>query len=396
MKAGVYFENKDRTFRARNIGYTKATTNFDNNLSYLPIGGLFEPQNINNTTGIKIGEISDPKDSYTASNRLLAYYLMTTIPIGAKFKIVGGARVEDNLQQLHSIEPSDLHVVRLLPSANLSYNFTEKMLVRAAYGQTLNRPEFRELSPFTFYNFNYNFLYSGQASLKTATIQNIDLRWEFYPSKTEMITFGGFYKKFDNPIEPYVSVNSPGGGVKLITFENSRNATVYGLEVEVKKSLAGLSGSKFLNNLNLLFNSAITKSVVNVSGNPAFSTGRSTSRPLQGQATYVVNTGIFYTSERTGWQINLLYNVVGKSVFLVGTDFYHDVYLMPRNVVDLTFNKRLGGRVTLKGGITDILNQPMLLLQDGNNDKKLDSKTDQVIQKFRPGQVFSIGFSVRL
>jgi hypothetical protein len=88
--------------------------------------------------------------------------------------------------------------------------------------------------------------------------------------------------------------------------------------------------------------------------------------------------------------------VVGKSVFLVGTDFYHDVYLMPRNVVDLTFTKKLGGRVSLKGGITDLLNQPMLLLQDGNSDKKLDRNTDQVIQKFKPGQVFSIGFSVRL
>ena len=110
----------------------------------------------------------------------------------------------------------------------------------------------------------------------------------------------------------------------------------------------------------------------------------------------MVNTGIFYNSERTGWQVNLLYNVVGKNVFLVGTEFYHDVYIMPRNVVDLTFTKRLGGKVTLKGGITDILNQPMLLLQDGNNDMNLDPKTDQVIQKYRPGQVFSIGFSLRL
>ncbi len=399
LKAGIFFENKTRTFNARNIGY-RASPQFNdmqpNPLSYVSIGELFQPQNINNTTGIRIGEISDPKDSYSASNNLLAYYLMTSIPIGAKFKLDGGARLEDNLQQLHSVEPSNLHVVRMLPSANLSYNFTNKMLVRVAYGQTLNRPEFRELAAFTFYDFNFNFLYSGQKNLKTARIQNIDLRWEFYPSKTELVTFGGFYKRFDNPIEPYVSPLSPGGGNKLITYENSQNAIVYGLELEVKKSLAGLGGSRFLNNLNLLFNSALTRSVVNISTNPAFATGRSSSRPLQGQAPYVVNTGVFYASESTGWQVNLLYNVVGKNVFLVGTDFYRDVYVMPRNVLDLTFNKRLAGKFTLKGGITDILNQPMVLLQDGNADKKLDRKSDQVIQKFRPGQVFSIGFSVRL
>ena len=78
----------------------------------------------------------------------------------------------------------------------MSYNFTGKMLVRAAYGQTLNRPEFRELAPFSFYDFNFNFLYFGNPNLKTAKIQNIDVRWEYYPSKNEQITFGGFYKNF--------------------------------------------------------------------------------------------------------------------------------------------------------------------------------------------------------
>jgi len=399
LKAGVFFENKSRSFNARNIGYTQSTASFDQNLSYLPIGDLFQPQNINKTTGIQLGEITYLRDSYSASNNLLAYYLMTSLPIGGKIKLDAGARLENNLQQLNSYDdfkpadeaPVHVHnqVNRLLPSANVSYNFTEKMLVRAAYGQTLNRPEFRELAPFAFYDFNFNFVYYGNPALKTAKIQNLDLRWEFYPGKTELITFGGFYKQFTDPIEAYVDVS----GNKLVTYANSQSATLYGLEVEIKKSLSGLTGSRLLNNINVLFNSAVTKSTVNIAS--AYATGRSTARPLQGQAPYVINTGIFYNSDLSGWQVNLLYNVVGKSVFLVGTDFYHDVYLMPRHVVDLTFSKRVG-RFQVKGGVSDIFNQPWLLLQDGNGDKKLDPKTDQVIQKFKPGQVFSIGFSVRL
>lgn len=404
LKAGFFFENKDRTFNARNIGYTQSTTNFDQSLAYLPVWDLFQPQNINNTTGVQIGEITYKKDSYNASNRLLAYYLMASIPMGGKFKLDAGMRIEDNIQKLNSYDdfkpPAQApvhvnnHVVRPLPSANFSYNFTDKMLVRAAYGQTLNRPEFRELAPFSFYDFNYNFLYYGNPSLKTAKIQNVDLRWELYPSKTEMVTFGGFYKHMDNPIESYVDINSPGGGNKLVTFANSQNAISYGLEAEVKKSLSGLTNNRFLNNLNILFNGTLQKSTVKI--DPNFAAGRTATRPLQGQAPYLINAGVFYTSQVTGWQVNALYNVVGKNVFLVGTDFYHDVYMMPRNVVDLTFNKRVSGKVNIKGGITDILNQPILLLQDGNGDKQLDRKTDQVISKFRPGQVFSIGVIVRL
>ena len=69
---------------------------------------------------------------------------------------------------------------------------------------------------------------------------------------------------------------------------------------------------------------------------------------------------------------------------------------MPRNVIDITFNKRLGERFNLKGGISDILNQPLQLLQDGNGDGTLDPNRDATIQKFKPGQVFSIGFSYRI
>ncbi len=203
MKAGIFFENKSRTFHARNIGYT-ASPQFDYNLQYLPIEQLMEPQNINNTTGIQIGEATNPRDSYSARNNLIAYYLMASVPMGTKFKLDAGVRVEDNRQTINGFDnfaakpkiDTTFHVMRPLPSANFSYNFTEKMLIRAAYGQTLNRPEFRELAPFQYYDFNYNFIYFGQPSLKTAKIQNVDLRWEFYPSKGEMITVGGFYKRF--------------------------------------------------------------------------------------------------------------------------------------------------------------------------------------------------------
>lgn len=401
LKVGAFFENKDRTFSARNIGYTTASSVLNPALKYASPGELFQPQNINNTTGIQIGELTYRKDSYAASNTLLAYYAMASVPVGSKIKIDAGVRIEDNLQKLNSYDDFKSQAVdvnnqvnRVLPSANISYNFTEKMLVRTAYGETLNRPEFRELAPFSFFDFNFNFLYFGNPNLKTARIQNLDLRWEFYPSKGELITFGGFYKNFSNPIESLVDVNSPGGGLKNVTFANAESARTYGVEVEVKKSLNGLTGLSFLNNVSVLFNATLIKSTISIPAGLAG--GRESERPLQGQAPYVINAGMFYTAEATGWQVNLLYNVVGKSIAFVGNNNYPDVYLMPRNVVDLTFNKRLTEKFSLKGGISDILNQPLQFLQDANGDGKLDRNKDASIQKFKPGQVFSIGFSYRI
>jgi outer membrane receptor for ferrienterochelin and colicin len=400
LKAGLFYENKSRTFGARNIGY-KRSANFNYDLLNLSIGELFQPQNINNNDGIQVAELTYRKDSYTASNTLLAYYLMTSIPIGDKIKLDAGARVENNLQQLNSyddFQPAAQALVRVhnqvnkvLPSANLSYNFNEKMLVRAAYGKTLNRPEFRELAPFSFYDFNYNFLYRGNPGLKTASIQNVDVRWEMYPSKNEVITFGGFYKYFTNPIENLVDINSAGGGLKQIFFKNARYAKSVGVEVEVKKSLDGITDSRFLNSLSVMLNATFIKSTVKLYD--ADTVGRSSSRPMQGQAPYVINSAIFYNSQNSGWTVNLLYNITGKSIVFVGNNMYRDVYIMPRNVIDLTFSKKIGERLQIKGGISDILNQPITLLQDGNNDGTFSRSKDQTIQKYKPGQVFSIGFS---
>ena len=105
---------------------------------------------------------------------------------------------------------------------------------------------------------------------------------------------------------------------------------------------------------------------------------------------------MFYSHEESGWSVNLLHNVVGKSIVFVGGDSYPDVYLMPRNLVDLTFSKRISERFQIKGGISDILNQPFTFLQDGNRDGQLDRDKDIVVQEFKPGQLFSLGFTWRV
>ncbi len=401
LKAGFFFENKDRDFKARNIGYVRASSsNFDQSLLNGTIGALFETNNINNTTGIKIDEQSNPSDNYRASNRLLAYYMLADVPVTEKFRTSFGVRIENNTQILNSATFTNDPVNReypvtvVLPSANLSYNFTEKSLLRATYGKTVNRPEFRELAPFGFYDFNFNFTNKGNPNLVTAEIHNMDLRWEYYPTKSEVISVGAFYKLFNNPIETVFNPGSGSLGAKSFTYQNAKNAVGYGAEVEVKKNLAGITNSKFVDRFSLLFNSAVIFS--NIELGSAISAGQSNERPLQGQAPYIINAALFYTDDERGLQVNLLHNVVGRNIIFVGFEDYPDLYLMPRNQIDLTINKRLSPRVELKAGISDLLNEDFLILQDGNKDKNFSSSEDQIIQRYKPGQLFSIGFSFQI
>lgn len=393
VSAGFFYENKEREFDARNLGY-KVNIGYDEALEDLDIDDLFKNSNINTTDGLMLDESTNITDSYDASNKLSAYYVGLNLPVSKKINIAGGARLEDNTQGLKGVDIDKPQVKRLLPSANVSYNITEKMLVRATYGQSLNRPEFREIAPFGFYDFEYNWVTTGNPQLRTAKIQNYDLRWELYPSKTEIITLGVFYKDFEDAIEMNVVPGS--GAMRTFNFVNAAEATNYGVEIDIRKSLFEITSSKFINRMNLLFNAAFIESKVTVGNLPE--------RPLMGQSPYVINAGAYYNDDERGLQVSLLYNVAGKRLFAVGayTDEQNpklldeDIYEMPRNVLDFAMTKTFKERYQVKFSISDILNQKYVLLQDGNGDGDFDRDKDQVIQSNRFGQLFTLGFSYKV
>jgi TonB-dependent receptor len=393
IKAGAYYEKKDRKFDARNLGYVKANSAlFD--VGNLPIQQVF--QNVNSTNGVKIDEQTNPNDSYTANNELMAVYLSGNYSFTKKLNLIAGLRVENNKQKLNSFDfvgdalKYDNSVTDFLPSANLTYNFSEKSLLRLAYGKTLNRPEFREIAPFSFFDFVNNRNISGNPKLKNAEVQNLDFRYEFYPTPAEVLSIAAFYKDFKNPIE----VVFASGSNPELNFDNAQSAYSAGIELEARKSLENLTGSLFLNKFNVVFNAAFIYSRVKL--NSSVAANQSDNRPLQGQSPYIINGGLGYNDMKKNLQINVLYNVIGKRIYAVGNNYgyqYPDWYEMPRSVIDITFSKGIGKNLVLKGGITDLLNERNIVLQDGNQDQKFDIAQDQIIQSYRPGRVYSLGIS---
>ena len=140
----------------------------------------------------------------------------------------------------------------------MTYNFSEKSLLRLAYGKTLNRPEFREIAPFTFYDFVLNRTVTGNPGLKNANVSNFDLRYEFYPTPSEIVSIAAFYKDFTTPIEVvFTSSSNP-----VVSFANAQSAYSAGVELEVRKSLEAISNYSLLKNMSLLFNATLIYSKI--------------------------------------------------------------------------------------------------------------------------------------
>lgn len=398
VNTGIFAEKKDRYFHSRNLGYIRThLLNFDAGLLDVSIDSLFHPSNINSTYGISLDEQSNPSDSYSADNLNIAGYTSVFFPFSKRLSLSGGIRLEHNHQTLHSFTLTNAPVnakiiaLNLLPSLNIAYNFNETMLLRAAYGKTLNRPEFRELAPFGFYDFNFNLVKKGSDTIRNASIHHFELRWEHYPSSTEIINIGIFYKKFIHPIETSFVPGGGSGGIKTFTFANAASANSFGMEMETRKALKGILGSRFTDKLSLMFNAAFIRSSVQL-GNAAL--GQKTSkRMMYGQSPYIINAGLYYYDPAALLHVNLLYNVIGKRIYIVGFDEYPDIYEMPQNLLDLTIIKKFGKHFELKIGISNLLQQNSLLLQDGNLDGIFNKNTDQQIQKQLDPRRYSIGMS---
>jgi outer membrane receptor protein involved in Fe transport len=394
FKGGLYAESKKRQFNARNLAFVRSNSSLYN-LGGVPVEQVFDPSNINSTTGVKIDEQTNPNDSYTATNVLMAAYLQAGLALGSKVNVVAGVRAENNSQKLDSYDligkplKYDNTVLNILPSVNMTYNFTEKSLLRLAFGQTINRPEFREVAPFSFYDFVNNRNISGNPSLKNATIENYDFRFESYPTPSEVVSLAVFYKQFTNPIEVvFASGSNPN-----LTFQNAASAYSAGIEAEIRKNLNFIQATGFWAKSSVVFNAAFIASKVSLGS--VTGANQSDNRPLQGQSPYIVNATYNYNDTQKGLQVNLSFNVIGQRIYAVGNNYggtaYPDWYEMPRNVLDFTFSKKLTKNIQVKGGVSDILNNNNIVLQDGNQDGKFDTAKDQIIQTYAPGRVFSLG-----
>lgn len=401
LKTGVYGEYCTRSYKTRQFQYGWQPDNT------LPKGFMFEPD-VQNKTLIEANYGADKLYMYEEVNFLNNYggirsqasgYAGLNIPFW-KMVIYAGVRYEFCRQILQmnarqyeeSIQNTYYDYHDFFPSVNAVLRLTEAHQLRAAYGRSTNRPEFRELSSSVFYDFDLGSNVMGNPMLKAAYIHNYDFRYEYYPSKGEQVSVALFYKQFNNPIEWTYTV---AGGTDLIySFINALGADNYGVEVDIRKNLDFMK----LKNFSLSFNGAFIKSKVR------FEKGSNNlDRPMQGQSPYLINVGLFYQHPDKGWSAAVLYNRIGKRIIGVGNRFGTDSegtarnipnsYEYPRNGLDLSVGKKIG-HWNLKLSVRDVLAERYEFKQIEVINTGVGEKTiEEVTRTYRPGRSFNISVS---
>jgi TonB-dependent receptor len=405
FKAGILYENKYREFSSRLIGVVAPANPVVD--FYQPIADILKPENFyfDQTFpfnhGLAYRDNTRAKDSYDASDLISAGYIALNIPVTSKIYFYGGVRVEKFKRKITNFyeptpTPELFDIVRdttdFFPSANLTYNINDKNLLRASYGKTVNRPEFREMSNFDYQDFDLFVIIHGNDTLKNAYIQNYDLRYEWYPTPGEIISLAGFYKHFEHPIEVFLI---PAGTTYDYKPFNTESADSYGLELDVRKRLGDMDAAsglaKIMGDITAVFNASLIKSQINTRGTE-FDFTRDKKRIMQGQSPYIINLGLNYQNEDNGLSANLSFNRVGKRIAYVGTPLNPHTWELPVNSLDLNIQKEFGKRLTAKIGIKDLFNKDIRFVQYEGADESLELNT----LKYKPNRQFSFSISYRL
>ncbi|HTG37646.1 TonB-dependent receptor [Sphingomonas sp.] len=93
--------------------------------------------------------------------------------------------------------------INALPSANIKYNITDKLIARAAFSQTVTRPTLTDLGVNNDFGGRISVPMSsgGNPNLLPFRSTNYDLSLEWYLSQVSYVSIGGFYKDLSNFLE---------------------------------------------------------------------------------------------------------------------------------------------------------------------------------------------------
>ena len=387
-----------RDFKSRIFRYVEASqANFNEELIYEPYDRIFSKDNIS-VNGFVMDDFTNNQDKYFGISTINSGFAMFDNKLSEKVRLVWGARLEFFEQYLKTKDVTakrvDINTETwdFLPSVNLTYSLNTRNNIRFSAFQTVARPEFREIAPFGFYDYEANYGVSGNPDLKRTRILNLDLRYEIYPAAGEAFTIGGFYKRFTDPIEFRLDPGS-NSDRRLYFYQNAGQADTYGAELEIRKNLDFLNEeSEFWNNVTAFGNFTYLFSDVSfpdeVSGQPVNS-----NRPIQGQSPYLINAGVQYSSDKA-FNATLLYNRIGPRLALVGNTEFPDIYERPRHLLDFQLSKRvMNKKAEVKLTFSDILNNEIFLYENVGGGSKEFGSADRMFSSYKPGSTISIGFT---
>ncbi|MBR06087.1 MAG: TonB-dependent receptor [Rickettsiales bacterium] len=330
---------------------------------------------LNNATRF---EQEDKPDEYLASNYLatetiVAGYAMVKYDLTPALSTTFGVRVENtSLEYTGNEVENEEDFVReitntdsytnVLPGVHFKYNATQNLILRAAWTNSLARPNYYDLVPYVDNRPDDEEIFMGNPELDATTSMNIDFMAENYFETIGLVSFGYFYKNVDGFI--YVQQTENEDGFEVYQPQNGGTGTINGIETSFQRQLDFLPGA--LKGLGIYLNYTYTNSsatgLANEDGELRDDLG------LPGTAKNLFNASLSFETKKLIVRASLNYS--GDYVDEVGGDAFSDRYYDEQLFLDLNASYAFTNnwRFFIEGN--NLTNQPLRYYQ-GEKDRTM-------------------------
>ena len=307
--------------RYKEINFDATQFNFDilePNVN-LPIIDLNNIDGFFNQNGIDLGyyristfrgNLSNPNalnpQNYNGQQIISAGFGAIEYQFTPKLFVIAGFRSEFIIQDIFystSLKTGKklTDTMEYLPSLTAKYEVSEKQNIKIAASKTYTLPQFKERAPFLFEEVGQS--YFGNENLYNSTDYNFDLKWEMFPKNGEVISFTGFGKYIQNPINQ-VTVASATNDISWVN--SGERAIGLGIEGEWRKSIISRENNTTGEKTNLGFGINVsylhttqdldTEKVINENPGISVAFTNQDSR-LSGASDLLVNSDISFNKE---------------------------------------------------------------------------------------------------
>lgn len=209
---------------------------FFNNANY-QAGGFFDIVTFRGD--IKASPTAFIPQAFTSEIMNNAGYVNVDYKFSEKFTAQVGVRYDNLKQEIlynTTLYPDGGKVnkdySKILPAFNLKYSINDQHNLRLAGSKTYTTPLLLEVAPFEYEDIDESSIGNRDAYL--ADNYNVDLKWEWFPKKNELISVTAFGKYIENPLARIVIASSSNSVSFLNIGDTGR---VLGLEAEIRKDI---------------------------------------------------------------------------------------------------------------------------------------------------------------
>lgn len=384
LKFGGRFRIKDK-FRDNNFFEYEPTSGFDNlgaiansdqsDPGFLPgaqyqVGFFATPEflgglDLNNPSLFE--ESDEPGEyvpgNYSATESIFASYIMANHKFSDKFSAIVGLRFEHtDLEYTGNIFDLDEETIskdarenkysNLLPGVHLKYNFDNNTVLRAAWTNTIARPNYFDLVPYAEFSLQDQELARGNPDLIATTAMNFDLMGERYFKSIGLISLGCFYKNLDNFIyrQTIQNYSDPqfGSDLEYSTPRNGGNATVAGLEVAFQRQI--------WKGLGIYTNYTFTQSTTEgIEGR------EDDDLSLPGTAEHMFNASLSYETKKLVVRVSL--NYASGYIDELGGESFEDRFYDKQTFLDVNASYAITPQWHLFAEGNNLTNQPLRFYQ---------------------------------